>query len=131
MRSSTSNSDAGRNQWLQAWLLAAGLVIMIIATWEGALRYAGFSPEYADNRGLWLSARHQLSRPDPSVIAVLGASRVQRAVDVDNVITIASLFPIMAVLGYGQLATLMSRRRRSRSQKPGQPYVNQEGGDPQ
>ena len=83
MRSSTSNSDAGRNQWLQAWLLAAGLVIMIIATWEGALRYAGFSPEYADNRGLWLSARHQLSRPDPSVIAVLGASRVQRAVDVD------------------------------------------------
>ena len=82
MRSSTSNSEAARGQWLKAWLLAAGLVVLLIATWEGALRRAGFAPEYADNRALWLSARHQLSRPDPSVIAVLGASRVQRAVDV-------------------------------------------------
>jgi len=83
VRSSTSNSDTGGSQWRRAWLLAACLVLLLIAAWEVTLRDAGFAPEYADNRALWLSTRHQLSRPDPSVIAVLGASRVQRAVDVN------------------------------------------------
>jgi len=83
VRSSTSNSDAGPGHWLRAWLLAASLVIVVVAVWEGTLRTAGFATEYADNRALWLSARHRLSQPDPSVIAILGASRVQRAIDVD------------------------------------------------
>ena len=83
MRSSTSNSDAGGRHWLKTWLLAASLAILVVAVWEGALRTAGFTPEFADNIALWLSARHRLSQPDPSVIAVLGASRVQRAIDVE------------------------------------------------
>ena len=83
MRSSTSNSDAPGGHWLKAWLLAATLVVLVVTFWEGALRTAGFAPQFADNRALWLSARHRLSRPDPSAIAILGASRVQRAVDVD------------------------------------------------
>jgi len=83
VRSSTSNSDTHGSHWLKTWLLAASLVIVVVAVWEGTLRTAGFAPEYADNRALWLSARHRLSQPDPSVIAILGASRVQRAIDVD------------------------------------------------
>jgi len=83
VRSSTSNSDTGGRHWLKVWLLAASLVILVVAVWEGALRTAGFMPGFADNRALWLSARHRLSQPDPSVIAILGASRVQRAIDVD------------------------------------------------
>ena len=43
------------------------------------------------------------------------------ALDGFGLIAFASLFPIMAVLGYGQLVALMVRRRRSRSRKPGQP----------
>jgi len=77
------NSEAGQSKWLQAWLLAASLVVLVVAAWEGALRQATLEPEYSDNRALWLSARHRLSHPDATVIAVLGASRVQRAVDVD------------------------------------------------
>lgn len=83
MRSFTSNSEGRRRQWLKAWLLSACLVVLVVGAWEGVLRTTGFAPEYADNRALWLSARHRLSRPDPSVVAILGASRVQRAIDVD------------------------------------------------
>lgn len=83
MRSFTSNSEDSRRKWRKAWLLAACLVALVVVAWEGALRQAGLEPEYADNRALWLSARHGLSQPDESVVAVLGASRVQRAIDVD------------------------------------------------
>jgi hypothetical protein len=64
-------------------VLAGCLVAVVIGGWEIALRAAGLLPEYTDNRALWLSARHQLSRPDDNVIAILGASRIQRAVHVD------------------------------------------------
>ena len=83
MRSSTSNSDADRSKWLKAWLLAACLVVLIIAAWEGTLRREGHEPAYSDNRPLWMSARHKLTRPDESVVAILGASRIQRAIDID------------------------------------------------
>lgn len=83
MRSSTSNSDTGHSNWLKAWLLAASLMVLIIAAWEFALRQAALEPGYSDNRALWLSARHRLSQPDENVVALLGASRVQRAIDVD------------------------------------------------
>jgi len=82
VRSSTSNSDVGHRKWVRAWLLAACLVVLVIAAWEGTLRQVGLEPEYSDNRALWLSARHRLSQPDESVVAILGASRVQRAIDV-------------------------------------------------
>lgn len=68
---------------MKSWLLAAGVVLVVIGAWEAGLRTAGLGPEYADNRALWLSARHRLSRPDPRAIVFLGASRIQRAVDPD------------------------------------------------
>jgi hypothetical protein len=83
VRSSTSNSEAGHSSWLKAWLLAASLVVLIIAAWEVALRQATLEPNFSDNRALWLSARHRLIQPDENIVAILGASRVQRAVDVD------------------------------------------------
>jgi hypothetical protein len=68
----------------KSWLLALGLVVVATGAWELVLRDAGFDPEYADNRALWLSARHQLSQMDQSAIALVGASRMQRAIDVDT-----------------------------------------------
>lgn len=83
MRSSTSSSEASRRKWVRVWVLTGCLVAIVIGGWELALRAAGLSPEYIDNRALWLSTRHQLSRPDDNVVAILGASRIQRAVNVD------------------------------------------------
>ena len=84
MRSSTSNSDASRANLRKSWLLALGLVVVATGAWEFMLRESGLEPEYADNRALWLSARHRLSQLDQSAIALVGASRMQRAIDVDT-----------------------------------------------
>jgi hypothetical protein len=84
VRSSTSSSDTVRSDWLKIWLLATGLALATLAVWEVTLRQAGLGAEFSDNRALWLSARHKLTIPDPSVIAILGASRVQRGVDVNE-----------------------------------------------
>lgn len=81
MTSSISSSDTERNKWRKVWLLAAGVTLLAVGAWEITLRGAGLGPEYTDNRALWLSARHRLSRPDPNAIVFLGASRIQRAVD--------------------------------------------------
>jgi len=63
---------------------ALGLVVVATGAWEFMLRDAGLGPEYADNRALWLSARQRLSQLDESAIALVGASRMQRAIDVDT-----------------------------------------------
>ena len=84
MRSSTSNSDASRLNLRKSWLLALALVVVATGAWEFMLRDAGLDPAYADNRALWLSARHRLSQLDESAIALVGASRMQRAIDVDT-----------------------------------------------
>ena len=81
MRSSTSNSDAGAN-WRNVWLLVIISSVVIVAAWELTLRASGLKAEYSDNRSLWLSSRQQLAQSDTSVIALLGASRIQRAVEV-------------------------------------------------
>lgn len=83
MHLSTSNSDAGMH-WQRIWLMVAVLTIATIGVWELVLRSAGLKPEFTDNQSLWLSARHELSRPDATVVALLGASRIQRAIDVDT-----------------------------------------------
>ena len=53
------------------------------------------------------------------------------AIDGFGLIAFASLFPIMAVLGYGPLATLLARRQRSRIAGPEPPHAQQEGEEPQ
>lgn len=83
MRSSTSNSERSHT-WRKCWLLCAGIVVAVLLVWEFSLRQSGLTPDFADNRSLWLSARQQLARPDDSAIAILGASRAQRAIDVDE-----------------------------------------------
>jgi hypothetical protein len=48
------------------------------------LRQSGLQPDFIDNRALWMSSRHLLATPDTAAIALLGASRMQRGVDVDE-----------------------------------------------
>lgn len=83
MRSSISNSDAGAN-WRRVWILVVLTSAIIVGAWEAALRSSGLTAEYSDNRSLWLSSRHALTKADPSVIALLGASRIQRAIEIET-----------------------------------------------
>ncbi len=82
MTSSTSSSDTAQHPWTRVWGLALVLAIVIVGSWEWLLRDAGLGPEYADNRSLWADTRHGLNQHGENAIALLGASRLQYAVDV-------------------------------------------------
>ena len=64
------------------WSLSLLLVGLLGLAWECSVRWAGLGPDYADNRALWLHARQQRERDGPRAVALLGASRMQRAIDV-------------------------------------------------
>ncbi len=80
MTSSTSSSEP----WRKTWALALLLTLVVVGGWEWLMRDAGLGPEYADNRSLWTSARHHLNQHGDDAIALLGASRLQYAVDVET-----------------------------------------------
>ena len=86
MTSSTSNSSSGavRPPWRRVWALTIVVVTIIVGGWEWMLRSADLGPEYADNRSLWVDARHELNRDGSNAVALLGASRIQYGVDVDT-----------------------------------------------
>ena len=107
MTSSTSSSDSVRPRWRKTWALALLLTLVVVGGWEWLMRDAGLGPEYADNRSLWISARHSLNQHGDNAIALLGASRLQYAVDVE---TMSEAFdrPViqLAVEGTSALALL-------------------------
>jgi hypothetical protein len=81
MRTSILTSLPGRVKWPPAWALALVLLVSAVGSWEMLLRFAGLGPEFIDNRALWVSTRHRLNSYGSNAIAILGASRVQRAID--------------------------------------------------
>jgi hypothetical protein len=82
--SSTSNSDRFEPRWGYVWAVASLLVLVIAGSWELLVRDAGLGPAYVDNKVLWADTRHQLNKAGQDAIVLLGASRMQRAVDVET-----------------------------------------------
>ena len=74
------NSGQSRVKWLPAWALALVLLLFVVGSWEALIRSAALGPEFIDNRAFWVSERHRLNSYGGDAIAVLGASRVQRAI---------------------------------------------------
>ena len=107
--------------------MAAGYVIIIVQT---AFAPKNLVPLAYDSGGVTTST---VTVPLVTALGLgLAATIPARnpALDGFGLIAFASQFSIMAVLGYEQLVTLIARRRRSRSPKPGQPHVNLKGEDP-
>ena len=84
MTLSTSSSDTTRPPWSKVWALALLTSLVIVGGWEMLVRQANLGPEYSDNRSLWASARHKLNDHGDNAIALLGASRMQYAVDIQT-----------------------------------------------
>lgn len=110
MTLSTSNSERGRKPgppWSRVWFVATLVVIAVATGWDLTLRAAGLGPHYADNRALWVDARRRLEAGGPNAIALLGASRHQRAIDVQKMQTMLNR-PVfqLAVEGTSALPTL-------------------------
>ncbi len=71
-------------KWWPAWLLALMLSLLAVGIWETVIRSAALGPEFIDNRALWVSTRHRLNSYGADAVAVLGASRVQRAIHAET-----------------------------------------------
>ena len=86
MPSSTfSSSDRiPGGQWLRMWLLALAATSLVLGSWEGFWRLRGFTPGLVDDVGLWAMARSSVGRNNTSEVVLIGASRVQLAVDLDQ-----------------------------------------------
>jgi hypothetical protein len=67
-------------RWLVAWLLAIAVVLGAAAAFEEHLRHLGYVPTVQDDEDLWALQADRL-RGAASPIALLGASRIQFAVD--------------------------------------------------
>ena len=109
------------------WFMAAGYLIIIVQT---VFAPRNLVPLAYDSGGVTTST---VTVPLVTALGLGLAATIpgrNPALDGFGLIAFASLFPIMAVLGYAQLVTLMDRRRRSRSRRPGKPSVNQEGENP-
>ena len=109
------------------WFMAAGYLIIVVQT---AFAPKNLVPLAYDSGGVTTST---VTVPLVTALGLGLAATIpgrNPALDGFGLIAFASLFPIMAVLGYGQLATLMAWRRRSRSRRSGQPDANRQGVDP-
>ena len=71
-------------KWWPAWALALMFFLLVIGFWEATIRSAALGPEFIDNRVLWVSTRHRLNTYGADAVAVLGASRIQRAIHVQT-----------------------------------------------
>jgi len=80
----TSNSDPSEPRWGVVWAVTLLLVGIVVGGWELLVRDAGLGPAYVDNKTLWADTRHQLNKHGQEAIVLLGASRMQRAVEVST-----------------------------------------------
>lgn len=77
MRTFTFSSED--RQWLMTWVLSVSLLVILMTSYERFLQARGFTPSVDVTADLWSWQRAQLHQPE--VIALLGASRIQLAID--------------------------------------------------
>jgi hypothetical protein len=66
--------------WLKAWIIATLVVAALAMTYESFLRSHQYVPTVQDDADLW-SIQYDRVRADPRAVVLLGASRIEYAVD--------------------------------------------------
>ncbi len=99
-------SKAGGARWRMAWLAAIAIVVALAAAFELTLRHMGYVPTVQDDEDLWAIQADRLHGA-PDAIALLGASRIQFAVDRAQVeAATGRRAPMLAINGQYPLAAL-------------------------
>jgi hypothetical protein len=71
-------SKSLKGPWLRTWLLAAGLVVILLVGWESALRALGYRPTVIDDKALWAVQRDRVyTDHGEKALALLGDCRMQ------------------------------------------------------
>jgi hypothetical protein len=96
MRSSISSSERTGRNWLLAWAVACVLELAIVGAVEWHWRALGFSPNIRDSAQLWSIQRDRVYAGDKIPLAILGASRIEFAVDMKLLKTLLPKYrPVM------------------------------------
>jgi hypothetical protein len=84
--SSTSSSDERlpRGSWSRTWALALTLAAAVLGLYEGYWRLRGVSASLGDDNQVWALARGSIRPNDPEEIVLLGASRIQLGLDLEE-----------------------------------------------
>lgn len=81
---SNSNQRIADGPWLRIAVLAAILTAAFVGAWEGFWRSRGFFPSLNDDPLLWTLARREVRPRDPSQFVLLGSSRMQLGMNLDE-----------------------------------------------
>ena len=68
------------HSWLKTWIAAGLIAVALAAGYEGFLRARNYVSTVQDDADLW-SIQYDRVRADPHAVALLGASRIQYAID--------------------------------------------------
>lgn len=113
--SSTSSSErAGSGpSWGLAWLLAVLLCAGALFALDGHWRARGHQPHPVDSMALWAMQRERAYQREPEAMLLLGASRIQAAIDMKHLRGLAPEYrPLMlAVNGTYPMAVLRDLAR--------------------
>ena len=93
--------------WLKVWIVAALTVAALVIGYEGFLRARQYIPSVQDDADLW-SIQYDRVQADPQAVVLLGASRIQYAVDPALLSELLGgrTVAMLAVNGHYPLATL-------------------------
>ena len=76
-------SKISKIYWTKTWVLAIGLVLVCLGSWEGLWRQKGFVPLLNDDARLWAAARGQVEDNNPHAVVLVGTSRMQLGIHVE------------------------------------------------
>jgi hypothetical protein len=103
----TSKERAPQASWMKIWALTMLIVICTLGAWEGGWRWAGFTPNFHDTKHLWAAQRRRLWSGSEEMVALIGASRLHRGINLDVLQQALGKEPIqLAIDGSAALAML-------------------------
>lgn len=95
-----------RRRWLLTWICALLLAVLAVAALEWQFRRLGYVPTVQDDPDLWALAYDRV-RGRPEAVALLGASRIQFAIDPEQIERLTGRpTAMLAVNGHYPLAVL-------------------------
>ena len=106
LSTSSSNDRRPAGRWAVTWCVALLMAVGSLTGYEWFWRQSGYRSAFPDNERIWAWYRGQLREPSFAV-ALLGASRMQRGIDLDALSRGLDTLPIqLAVAGSSALPVL-------------------------
>lgn len=95
---SSSNDRLPTGRWVVLWLLIIVFFVGFISFFEIKMRARGWVPSFSDSRDLWSYHRKRASELGSNALILVGASRIQLGIDLDEIRNNTDLEPIQLAI---------------------------------